>query len=248
MIFVVYLLALIHCLLAFVSFLSFVPITIKKEDKAYNDEFIKVFPFLSKFSWIFLVVPIIYFLLYFAFCNNDSILEDIGNITPLIYILCFSAVIMLVPFILTIKKYKAHKSDTNFKLGFAAYLYIYSVSVLCGITIVHCANYALDSSTGEENIVNITFMEDYTTGGTSEKARHKQKSTTDTHYTTGTKYHYKFTFSPEVKGKSSLEVTKDVYEEAKIGDKLKLYVKNGFFGLPFISSNRIVIKQNTEKK
>ena len=248
MIFVVYLLALIHCLLASVSFLSFVPITIKKEDKAYNDEFIKVFPFLSKFSWIFLVVPIIYFLFYFALSNNDSVLEDIQNIKPLYYILCFSVVIMIVPFISTIKNYKAHKSDNNFKLGFAVYLYIYSVSVLCGITIVHCANYALDSSAGEENIVNITFMEEYTTGGTSEKALHKQKSTTDTNYTTVTKYHYKFTFSPEVRGKSSLEVSKEVYEQAKIGDKLKLYVKNGFFDLPFISSNRVVVKQNPEKK
>lgn len=248
MIFVVYLLAIIHCLLAFVSFLSFVPITIKKEDKAYNDEFIKVFPFLSKFSWIFLAVPVVYFILYFSFCNNDSILEDIGNIMPLLYILCFSVVIMIVPFILTIKKYKAHKSDNNFKLGFAVYLYIYSVAVLCGISIVHCGNYALDSSAGEEHLVNITFIQEFTTGGTSEKPTNKYRDLTNKDYSTVTKYHYKFTFSPEVKGKSSLEVTKEVYEQAKIGDKLKIYVKNGFFDLPFISSNRVVVKENATKK
>ena len=155
---------------------------------------------------------------------------------------------MLIPFIVTIKKYKAHKSDNNFKLSFAVYLYIYSVSVLCGISIVHSANYALDTSTGEEHIVNITFMQEFTTGGTSEKPTNKYRDLTNKDYSTVTKYHYKFTFSPEVKGKSSLEVTKEIYEQAKIGDNLKLYVKNGFFGLPFISSNRVVVKQNAEKK
>ena len=155
---------------------------------------------------------------------------------------CFSVAFIFVQTIATIINHKFHKTDKNLKLGFAVYLYIISSSIISGITLVHFGNYALDSSVGEEHIVTIVFSQHYISGGTSEKPLHQRKDYSDNVYHSAKIHHYKVSFTPEVKDFSELNVPKEVQENAKINDKLKLYVKNGYFGLPYISSNRVLIK------
>lgn len=249
MIIVIYLLLIINLIDALISFICFIPISTRKnEENEYNEEFKKAYPFLSYWSWPFLVVPVAYFIFYFAFSTIDFTLGDLDKFEPLIYMSCFSVAFIFVQTIATIINHKSHKTDKNLKLGFAVYLYIISSSIISGITLVHFGNYALDSSFGEEHIVSIVFSQHYDSGGTSEKPLHQRKDNTDNVYHSAEIHHYKVSFSPEVKDFSELNVPKEVQENAKINDKLKLYVKNGYFGLPFISSNRILIKQSRNPK
>ena len=225
------------------------PISTRKAEKnEYNEEFKKAYPFLSYWSWIFLVVPVVYFILYFAFSTIDFTFGDLDKYEPLIYMACFSVAIMFIQIIATIINHKTHKTDKKIKLGFAVYLYIISSSIISGITLVHFGNYAFDYSIGDEHIVTIVSSQHYISGGTSEKPLHKRKDSTDDIYHSAEVDFYKVTFTPEVKDFSELNVPKEVQKNAEINDKLKLYVKNGFFGLPYISSNRVLIKQGSNEK
>ena len=249
MIIVIYLLLIINLIDALISFICFIPISTRKnEENEYNEEFKKAYPFLSYLSWPFLVVPVVYFIFYFAFSTIDFTLGERNKFEPLIYSVCFSVVIMFIQIIATIINNKTHKTDKKIKLGFAVYLYIISSSIISGITLVHLGNYALDSSLGEEHIVTIVFSQHYVSGGSSEKSLHQRKDNTDNVYHSAEIHHYKVSFTPEVKDFSELNVPKEVQKNAKINDKLKLYVKNGYFGLPYISSNRILIKQSSNEK
>ena len=249
MIIVIYLLLIINLIDALISFICFIPISTRKnEEKEYNEEFKKAYPFLSYWTWPFLVVPVVYFIFYFAFSTIDFTLGELNKFEPLIYSVCFSVVIMFIQIIATIINNKTHKTYKKIKLGFAVYLYIISSSIISGITLVHLGNYALDSSLGEEHIVTIVFSQHYVSGGSSEKSLHQRKDNTDNVYHSAEIHHYKVSFTPEVKDFSELDVPKEVKKNAKINDKLKLYVKNGYFGLPFISSNRILIKQSSNPK
>ena len=249
MIIIIYLFLIINLIDALISFFCFIPISTKKTaEKDYNEDFKKAYPFLSYWSWPFLVVPVVYFIFYFAFSTIDFTFGDLDKFEPLIYTACFSVAIMFIQTIATIINHKTHKTDKLVNLGFAVYLYIISSSIISGITLVHFGNYALDSSLGEEHIVTIVFSQQYVSGGTSEKPLHQRTDNTDNVYHSAEIHHYKVSFSPEVKDFSELNVPKEVQENAKINDKLKLYVKNGYFGLPYISSNRVLVKQSSNKK
>ena len=249
MIIVIYLLLIINLIDALISFFCFAPIsTRKKEENDCNEVFKKAYPFLSYWSWIFLIMPVVYFIFYFAFSTIDFTLGELDKYEPLIYMVCFSVAIMFIQIVATIINHKTHKTDRKEKLGFAIYLYIISSSVISGIALVHFGNYALDSSFGEEHIVNIVFSKHYISGGTSEKPLHQRKDYSDRVYHSAEIHHYKVSFTPEVKDFSELNVPKEVQENATENDKLKLYVKNGYFGLPYISSNRILVKQSSNSK
>ena len=86
---------------------------------------------------------------------------------------------------------------------------------------VHFNNAALDFTKGEEHIVTITET--------------KTRRTKNNNY-------YQLIFSPDIKGKNFIEVPGSLYNKAKPNDKLRLFLKNGVFGLPYISSDRQLIE------
>lgn len=225
----------IHFIVAFISFLSFMPNTGTKnrtsyqiaQDRKYAELFYRNFPFLSTYSFVFLFGPVFYFMIYFWLSRIDFTDQPLG-IKPIINIIVCSLAFMVILSIKVGKEYQERDWAMKQKSPFiivAFLIFIYSVSAVCGTTLVHFGNYTLDFfSSGEEHIVTITKSEHYTTRGSKG----------------GTTHHYKIHFSPSVGGHYYLEVPSSLQERAKEKDQLKLYVKNGFFGIPYISSKKIL--------
>lgn len=111
------------------------------------------------------------------------------------------------------------------KIIYGIIAYIYFFSVFLGMTTIHISNYALDFSQGEEHIVYVTKTNTRVSGGTK-----------------GSTTHYEIHYQPDVLGVYKIEVPEMLQQSVKQGDKLKLYLKKGLFGIPFISGNIKIIK------
>ena len=227
----------IHFLISLISYWSFTPNTSIKnksdyqiaQAQKYDKLFRKNFPFLSSYSGLFFFGPFFYFSIYFWLGRIDIVDEPLKT-APFITIIMFSLSIMTLLLFKISDEY--HSRDFEIKnkhpfIGLGIYIYIFSVSILCGFTITHFGNYALDFSTGEEHIVTITKSVHYTTRGPKR----------------GVNHHYEIHFMPQVGGHEYLDVPSSLQQRAKENDQLKLYVKNGFFGIPYISSRKELNKE-----
>ena len=98
---------IIHFLVAFISFFSFMPDTSTKnkseyqiaQNRKYAELFNRNFPFLSVYSSIYLFGPFFYFMIYFWLSKID-IADQPLSAKPIFYIILFSITIM---FLLTVK-------------------------------------------------------------------------------------------------------------------------------------------------
>ena len=230
-----YLALIIHFIIGALSYASFAPNTSTKNksysqiiaDEKYAKLFNKNFPYLAKYSWIYIAVPFIYHMIYFWLSRIDYTEQNL-RISTIIFIIIISLGYMFIQTINVSNEYQTRDKEMRNKKPFiiiGIFIFIYCTSVLSGLTTVHFFNYALDFSTGEENIVTIINSEHYITRGTKG----------------GTTHHYKISFEPSVGGHYYLEVPSSLQARAKPKDQLKLYVKNGFFGMPYISSKKILL-------
>ena len=227
----------IHFVIAILSCASFFPSfgTRNKtpaqidKDKEYCELFSQNFPFLSFCSIIFFFLfPVFYIIISLIEWNIEFIDQPLSAFAG-ISLIIISLTIMILLIIIVGKEYLNRdskiKKEHHF-IGIGIFIFIYSFSILLGNLTVHLLN-PFDFFTGEEHIVTITKSEQYTTRGS--KGR--------------TSNHYVIHFEPHVCGYTSLRVSKSFQEKAKEKDQLKIYVKNGLFGIPFLSSNKILINK-----
>ena len=226
---------IIHFVVAVITFFSFMPDTSTKnrseyqiaQNRKYAELFNRNFPFLSVYSFILLFGPFIYYIIYFWLSRIDFCDQPLGPKAIINIIVCTLAIMFLLV-IRVNKEYQERDWAMKQRKPFIAIeilLFLYTTSAICGTTLVHFGNYALDFfSTGEKHVVTITKSEHYTTRGSKG----------------GTTHHYVIRFGPSVGGHERLEVPSSLQSRAKENDKLTLYVKNGFFGIPYISSKKIL--------
>ena len=224
-----------HIILSFLSWVSFYPSHKKNrsyyeiiEDEKYDKLFRKNFPFLSKYSGFLMFTPIVYFFIYCQFSRIDFAINS-RNIVPILLGIMFALIPMFfiyhkVDYDYQLRDKEMRKKNPNIGLGM--YIFAYSISVVLSFSSIHFLNYSLDFSQGEENNVVVNESKYYTT--------HSSKG--------GTTHHYKISFYPDVGGLRTLEVPSELQSRTKKDDKLILYLKKGFFGLPYISSSKILVK------
>jgi hypothetical protein len=226
----------IHFFVAIIALASFFPSSDKtnktyaqiKEDREYADLLLLNFPFLLSYSVFLPTIPLFYFMIFLISYQIDFISQPF-TVKHLVYIIIFSLIIMIL---LSKKVYKEYdnrdsKIRNNYpSIGKKILIFIYSISVLNGLSLVHFLNYTLDLSTGKEHIVTITESEHYTSRGSRRKTNH-----------------YVIHFEPPVGGYNHLYVSESLQAKAREKDQLKLYVKNGLFGIPYIGIDKILIKR-----
>ena len=100
---------------------------------------------------------------------------------------------------------------------------MYAASIVLSAMIIHYTNIALDFSKKEEHIVIVTDSLHSTSRG--------EKS--------GTIDHYEIYFTPSIKNLNRIKVKEYQQRITKTNDKLKLYLKKGLFGLPYITNEII---------
>ncbi|MBP5470071.1 MAG: hypothetical protein J6Z11_12595 [Candidatus Riflebacteria bacterium] len=199
---------------------------IKERNNNYNKTFKKNLPFFTKIL-LMVWLPIIYWFIYMFFSPLNT-LYNLENNNIWFYIIGFSLVYICLLFPRLKKEYSLRdeemkKLEPNIIYGIIAYLYFFSVFL--GMTTIHISNYALDFSPGEEHIVNITKTNTRASGGIK-----------------GSTIHYEIHYQPDIQGVYKIDVSKELQQCVKQGDRLKLFLKKGLFGIPFISSNITFIK------
>ena len=208
-----------------------------EEQLYYEGVFASNFPFLSTNHGGFLFLPVIYYIIYFIWSKNDFLLDSY-SLTPIIWATIFSLIIIVFLYSKVINDFnrmdfRMRQLQPNF--GYYLVLFVLSASVLSGLTIVHFLNYALDFFTPEEKIVTVTDTEINFT-------KHNTKKGIVFHR------HYNINFFPKIGGIGSFEVYESEYGKIWKDDRLKLFIKKGLLGMPYISSKRIIIKKDTYER
>ena len=212
------------------------------EDIYYEKVFKKNFPFLSEYYFVFIVFPIFYFILNFIW-NKNIYLVNIQSLIPIIWV---SLIALIIFAFLYSKVFEGfYGMDSEMKrlrpnIGLYLIIFIISVSFLCSIAVAHFLNSALDFFKAEEKIVDI-----YNTGMTfTERIGKNRHGDGEKVY----KQHYNVYFSPEIGGIGSFEVSQSEFGNYRKGDRVKLFIKKGFLGMPYISKERIIIKREDYEK
>ena len=228
----------VHLIISIFAYTSFMPDLSTKNktplqiqnDRHYDTVFSKNFPFLKKWGGFFFLIPVIYLFLYFLISDINFAVNS-TNILPFIYSVSLALGIMF--FLQTkvtpeynIRSFEMRRLAPN--IGFSITIFVYAVSMLCSFSMIHFGNYTLYAfAKGEDHIVTISDSKHYTTRGSKG----------------GTKHHYEIHFYPEVGGHSFIEVDSSFQRSANKGDRMKLFLKKGFFGLPYISSDKHLVRE-----
>ena len=233
---IITIISLIHFIIFFGAFSAIIPQSRTKsqdpkEIERVNTNF-RIFkeslPFIKNYSYFAYIINLFYPFIYLYFSKIDIIYSEI-SIKTIISIFAF--IISLIFFLykkMVIDEYSnldKSKKERFPNLGVYLLFYIYATSVNSSLIFVHLTNFALDFSKGEERIVTVT------------DTRHRVSTSRN-----GSTHYYEIYYEPDIKSKYKIEVPKSFMEKAKKGDKLKLYLKNGVFGLPYISSDRQIIE------
>lgn len=198
----------------------------KKQTKLFDTNF----PILNLIVSLFLVPSPLYWIYYACSVRKEiTIIFDHISLESFNYIVIIPFMYMFIFVLLEIKEYKSRgetikQESPDIIIGILFFLY--STSIFVGLTTVHIINYALDSSKGEERIVTVI------------DSVHNKK-----HIISGEKEdYYHIHFEPDILGVKRINVAPKLQSSAKKGDKLRLYLKKGACGLPYISSEMEVIK------
>ena len=195
----------------------------------YHAVFSNNFPSFNSYYMLFILIPLFYFLISFSLSKITYLFTF--SFIPLFWLAVFSAVFFVMLYLKNIDSYNYRNTEMKRlqpNIGFYLLVYIYAASVLSSITIIHFCNSTFDFSKPEEKVVSITDSK--WTVSVSRKNKHETN-------------HYRIYFEPEIFGINSISVSQSEYRRASKGDKLKVYIKNGVFGLPYININRTIIKK-----
>ena len=206
----------------------------KTESDRFKEVFDQNFPFLSDNYSLIFFIPILLFL-YFKAYNKNIYLENFVSIAPFIWVGVLSTSLIVFLYIRNIDDYKrmdpALKS-TSPNIGFYLIFIMVSGSLLISLTTILCLNSGLDFSKGEERIVKIYNRDSELEEIRTKKGKKKYKLI------------YYIYFTPAIGGLDRFQVSESELGKYIKEDRIKLIVKKGFFGMPYISGDKVVIKQN----
>ena len=199
-----------------------------EEAKRYNEAINRNYPYCSKFITFLQVISILYFFFYSLLSNINVIYSAIGTNT-VVYLACLTAITLF--FLMSKANNEYDNSEFSFRkehpnFRFLLVVCMYTASVVFSFLTIHFTNYALDFSKAEEHIVVVTKSVHRTTRGSKG----------------GTNHHYEIYFTPSVKDINMIDVSRYQQSITHVNDRLKLYVKNGVFGIPYISSKMEIVK------
>ena len=201
-------------------------------DRYYANLFKRNFPFVNRWIGFYLFTPMVYYFIYYIFSRIDFVLDS-RSVVPFIDAIGIACAIMYLLYTKIFPEYNLRNFEmrrTKPHIGLSLCIFVYSVSMSCGFSIIHFGNYALNAfSEGEEQIVTITASKYYVTRGS--------RSSTS---------HYEIHFTPPIGGHNYLDVPPALQRRAQKDDKLKLYLKSGFFGMPYIGSKKILVYKESE--
>ena len=241
-----FLLLVIHFILLFVAEGMTFPHKRRRRrySRSYSDDsaeieyfekvFAKNFPFLSDTHILFIFVPFLYYLYVLLFAK-ELYLPDFKGIVPVIWIGFFALSFMV--FLYSKVKEDYYKMDSEMKRiypNFGLYLivFVYSSSIVCSMATVQFLNSALDFFKAEEKIVTIVKTDIEYSESSSRYGRKR--------YTP----HYYVYFTPEIGGRDKFEVSKSKFGDYWKEDKVQLFVKKGFCGMPYLSKKNNIIKKD----
>ncbi|MBQ3644230.1 MAG: hypothetical protein II961_06500 [Candidatus Riflebacteria bacterium] len=199
---------------------------IKERNNKRNKIFKKNLPFFTKIL-LMVWLLIIYWYVYDHFSPLNT-LKTLENNNIWFYVVGFSLGYICLFFSTIKKEYSLRDEEMKNlypKIIYGIIAYIYFFSVFLGMTTIQISNYALDFSQGEEHIVYVTKTNTRVSGGTK-----------------SSRIHYEIHYQPDILGVSKIEVPEELQQCVKQGDRLKLFLKKGLFGIPFISGNIKIIK------
>ena len=223
----------IHILLFIISAIDIIPFEPKKNTKPiiikeirkYNVALKRFFPFTIKFIIILLISLFFYPAIFIkSFSDYNIIYSEVNRVT----LICFLILSGLILFFLTKKVRKEYNNcDIHFKNKHSSLLLrisfcIYAASIVLGAMITHYTNFALDFSKKEEYVVSVT----------NSVCSHSNVNKVGS-------YHYEIYFTPSIKNIGRIKVNEYQQAITKKNDKLKLYLKKGLFGLPYITDEII---------
>lgn len=225
----------IHILVFVISSLGLIPIepkmnakpAVKRESRQYNVALKRFFPFTIRFIIIFYISAFFYPVIFFQSFSDYNIIYSEVNIITLICFLIISGIVLFFLIRKTRKEY--NNSDMSFRkkhssLKIQMFLCIYAASIVLGAMITHYTNFALDFSKKEEYIVSVT--------NSIHRTSHQAKGS-------GIIDYYEIYFTPSIKNLNRIKVNEYQQAITKKNDKLKLYLKKGLFGLPYITDEII---------
>ena len=200
----------------------------KKQTKLFDTSF----PILTYIVFLFLIPSALYWI-YFSCAVRKEIKIIFAHISleTIAYVFIISFVYLFIFVLVEIKEYKSRcetikKDYPDMIIGIL--FFFYSSSVFLGLTTVHIVNYALDSSKGEERIVTVI------------DSVHNKKQ----NFVGDIEDYYQIHFEPDILDIKRIYVSPELQSSAQKGDKLRLYLKKGACGLPYINNENGVIINN----
>ncbi len=199
-----------------------------RKAQVYAESYERNYPFTSKITFFLLICSFIYFFSYIFLSKINTIYSAIG-IKTIVYLVSLSAISLFFLMSKALSEYDNsefifRRDHPNFKIPLI--ICIYTASVIFSFLTIHFTNYALDFSKGEEHIVTVTQSLHRTTRGSKGRTNH----------------HYEIYFNPPIKNISMIDVSSHQQSITHDNDQLKLYLKNGVFGIPYIDSKMEIVK------
>ncbi len=226
-----------HLILGAIAFVNIIP---SKNDKEYKILFEKFFPYLHNVFYLigFICFAASCYSLYFQQINFQSNItyDNIDNIFNkyTVFIIIFFCIIynlLMVPLFYT--EYKKSYDEVNKEnpyFEYALWIWNYCSSFLLISTIIFVTNYKLDFSEAEEKTLNILENTQRTVQGYGKN------------YT-----FYEVKIEPSVYSRDIISVPPMIHYSAKEGDKIKIKIKKGFYGVRYITNDMILIKAPDSK-
>ena len=198
----------------------------KKQRKLFDTNF----PILFYLTFVSLMPSFMHWIYYSCAVRKEiKIIFNHISLETIAYAFIISYAYMVIFVLIEMKEYKS-RGETMKKeypdMITGILFFFYFTSVFVGLTTVHIANYALDSTKGEERIVTVI------------DSVHNKKQL----FSGEIEDYYQIHFEPDILDVKRIYVSPGLQGSVKKGDKLRLYLKKGACGLPYISSEMEIIK------
>ena len=198
----------------------------KKQRKLFDTNF----PILFYLNFVALMPSFMYWIYYSCAVRKEiNIIFNHISLETIAYAFLISYAYMIIFVLIEIKEYKS-RGETMKKeypdMITGILFYFYFTSVFVGLTTVFFVNYSLDSSKGEERIVTVT------------DSVHNKKRL----FSGEIEDYYQIHFEPDILDVKRIYVSPGLQGSAQKGDKIRLYLKKGACGWPYISSEMEIIK------
>ena len=194
-------------------------------EKEYKELFYKNLPTFYSISYWSFIIAYFYFIIDFftrGWIGVNYI--DSFDTTKCYIIMAFYAVVIFNLLLSKVKKEIQNVRQEIKKVRSLAvpfiYFYLYLSSVLLSVIVFHFTNHFLDFSSGEEHVVTVT--------GSYSKIIGKGRNAST---------HYELSIRPSVYKLNKLEVSCITKGLVNNGNKIKIYVYKGLYGVRYVSNS-----------